>query len=113
MFLFEEQCGHERQKARKGIQGTSTFLSNPSRGLPRDGLAGPGPGPNKAWQSLGRGCLGRREAGENPTERMQEAAWSHRSMLSSVGLEKQVCNSFSQNSSSSWYSSCCCSSWQR
>lgn len=62
------------------------------------------PGTNKALFSLGRGPYGY-EGGKRPgvpTERGPEATGFHRSMLSSVGLEKQVCSSFSQNSSSSW-----------
>lgn len=87
------------------IQGASTFLGTPSRGLPRDGLAGPGPGLNKEGLAVPWERAPGKEGGRRPgvpTKRMQEATWSHRSMLSSVGLEKQVCNSFSQNSSSSW-----------
>ena len=34
-------------------------------------------------------------------KRGREATGFHRSMLSSVGVEKQVCSNFSQNSSSS------------
>lgn len=105
MLLLEEQCGHERKGTKQGrgpkgpapsrhpLQGAAQRWAGRPRPRPEHGLAIP-------WERA-PGEEGGRRPGV-PTERMQEATWSHRSMLSSVGLEKQVCNSFSQNSSSSW-----------
>lgn len=75
----------------------------PSRGLSRDGLACPGLAPTRPCSPLGEGLIAGREArGLGFPQRGPDATRLHRSMLSSVGLEKQVCSSFSQNSSSSW-----------
>lgn len=74
----------------------------PSRGLSRDGLARRWPSTSRRCSPLGEGPVaGRREASGSHGEGAG-SRWVHRSMLSSVGLEKQVCSSFSQNSSSSW-----------
>lgn len=56
----------------------------------------------QALLSLGRGPRGREARGLGFPRRGGRKPPVHRSMLSSVGLEKQVCSSFSQNSSSSW-----------
>lgn len=79
--------------SRDPIQGAAQRWAGRPRPRPEQGLA-------VLWERA-PGKEGGRRPGV-PTKRMQEATWSHRSMLSSVGLEKQVCNSFSQNSSSSW-----------
>lgn len=82
-FFLREKCFYwkssvdrrrkDDRKQGKGIQGASTFLSNPSRGLPKDGLAGPGPARPKQgleipWETPGK--EGGRRPGV-PTQRMQ------------------------------------------
>lgn len=67
----------------------------PFQGLSRDGLVCPGRTPTRPCSPGEAGCLSFPWRGVISCQ-------VHRSMLSSVGLEKQVCSSFSQNSSSSW-----------
>lgn len=87
-----------------GVQGACAFPRAPW-GLNTDTLACPGLAPSIPCSPQREGLVGGREAGSLGFPRRGGKPLFHRSMLSSVGLEKQVCSSFSQNSSSSWIGS--------
>lgn len=104
--LLEEQCGHKKGSGVRvrevGSRRQRLFSTHPE-GLSRDRLTRPGTcqqGPSLLWERASWVREGRRPG--VPMKKGERSHWvSLDPCCHQLGLEKQVCSNFSQNSSSS------------